>query len=616
MDSDSYPDTGITRRRTRAVLTVTLVLQTALISWNNVWNSPVIDEVGHLTAGIRIWQTGQFDLYRVNPPLVKMVAALPAVAGRPRFDWTPYADSPRERHEWIVGQAFIRANGEDAFWYFMAGRFCCLPFAWIGTLVCFVWARERYGDEAGLLAAVLWCLSPNVLTWAATFTPDLAASSLGVLAAWRFSRWLDSPDWRNAGFAGVTLGLAELTKFTWVILFILWPLIWIVQRVVSRRTPQTVSWWSEGRQLAVIAGLGLYVLNLGYGFEGTGNRLGDFTFVSATLTGEDRGVWGNRFAGTVAAELPVPLPRNYVRGIDQQKVDFEKGMESYLLGEWRRPGGWWYYYCVCAAVKVPLGIWLLAVLRIVKTLRTGGLPMNRRPGGAILLLPPVAVFVLVSSQTGFGRYFRYVLPCFPFVFVWLGGALDDTWVRVRRFRLVVWAAAGGAALSMANVYPHTLSYFNAITGGPRGGSAVLLDANVDWGQDLLRMRDWLRRHAVPGDLFVMHTGFVSPAMLGIACEWPPAAVPVDVTEELTPEQRTSLGPRPGTYMISIHEYQRRRHRYRYLEQATLIDRIGYSMLVYRLTEAQAAEVRKTMKLLPWRPAKAGSPGGPARQGRQ
>ena len=163
-------------RRTICLLVAMLLAHSGLVAWNAVWNSPVIDEVGHLTAGIRIWQTGQLDLYRVNPPLVKMVAALPAVLGHPNYDWSAYADSPKERHEWVVGKAFIRANGAEAFWYFSAGRLCCLPFSWLGAVVCFCWARESYGNRSGLLAAWLWCFCPNILTWSATFSCSGAPS--------------------------------------------------------------------------------------------------------------------------------------------------------------------------------------------------------------------------------------------------------------------------------------------------------------------------------------------------------------------------------------------------------------------------------------------------------
>jgi len=34
------------------------------------------------------------------------------------------------------------------------------------------------------------------------------------------------------------------------------------------------------------------------------------------------------------------VPKNYLSGMDLQKVDFEDGKSSYLNGEWKH-GGWW-----------------------------------------------------------------------------------------------------------------------------------------------------------------------------------------------------------------------------------------------------------------------------------
>ncbi|WP_261343600.1 hypothetical protein [Gimesia panareensis] len=35
----------------------------------------------------------------------------------------------------------------------------------------------------------------------------------------------------------------------------------------------------------------------------------------------------------------------------------------------------------------------------------------------------------MSSQTGFSRYLRYVLPCFPFAFIWISMVARSTEMR-------------------------------------------------------------------------------------------------------------------------------------------------------------------------------------------
>jgi len=52
-----------------------LLMHVVLIAWIDLRNSPTIDELGHLAAGIATWKLGTFDIYRVNPPLVRTIAA-------------------------------------------------------------------------------------------------------------------------------------------------------------------------------------------------------------------------------------------------------------------------------------------------------------------------------------------------------------------------------------------------------------------------------------------------------------------------------------------------------------------------------------------------------------
>jgi len=136
----------------------------------------------------------------------------------------------------------------------------------------------------------------------------------------------------------------------------------------------------------------------------------------------------NRFINTWLGELPTPFPKNYLLGIDIQQHDFEDyGRPSYLRDQWR-DHGWWYYYLYAVAIKVPLGLWLLGILAIISRRRHKVRPIadSQQPTAKardefILLFPAIVIFVVVSSQTGFSEHMRYVLPVFPFFFVWIGG---------------------------------------------------------------------------------------------------------------------------------------------------------------------------------------------------
>jgi len=484
----------------------------------------------------------------------------------------------------------MAANGERTIWLFRLARWACVPFSLLGAYVCFRWARELYGVASGILALTLWCFSPNILAHGELVTPDMSATALGVTALYLFWHWLQKPSWGGAIVTGVVLGLAELTKFTWVVLFGLWPLIWLSWIIAQRRssTPKH-QFLAQGGQLALQLLLAVYVINLGYGFEGSGTKLKDFSFVSDTFRGPDNETTGsvNRFAESALKDLPVPLPKNYIAGIDVQKRDFEDfGRPSYLCGQFQEKG-WWYYYLYAAAIKIPLGTWVLVILAICHLAMswwrgTGSGWANSMP----LLIPPIVVFTLVSSQTGFSHHFRYVLPCFPFLFIWISQIAG--WLAP--FRAASWLSAAAVVWSIGSslwCYPHTLSYFNELAGGPLNGHAHLINSNIDWGQDLLHLKDWMAKHPEARPLYLAYYGYFDPADIGVEYQPAPQRPPIDETHR---KPRIAEPLPPGWYAVSVnylrgYPWRAPRDAYSYLLEHQPVDRAGYSIYIYVIPPA-------------------------------
>ncbi len=577
-----------------------LILHALMLTWTAYRDSPVLDEVAHLPAGISHLHFGRFDLFHVNPPLVRMVAAVPVVLAGPETDWDRYDARPGVRKEFFVGTDFINANGKRSFWYFTLARWACIPFSLLGGYICFRWARQLYGDLAGMVALSLWCFSPNIIAHGHLITPDLGATALGVTAAYVFWRWLKRPSWRTTFAAGVALGLAELAKTSWVVLIPLWPLLWLLWRCPQSRHLSRQAWFYEGRQLAVILLLGVYVINLGYGFEGSFQKLRDFKFFSKTLTvvaDEDLidGSRTNRFADTWLGAVSVPLPKKYVMGIDMIKKDFEDKKWSYLRGEWRF-GGWWYYYLYALVIKVPLGIWILVLLALfVGMLRLGYASTWRDE--LILLAPIAVVLTLVSSQSGASHHLRYVLLIFPFAFIWtskLARAID-----FKHWKVVLLASAAllWSITSSVWIYPHSLSYFNELVGGPRGGHAHLDYSNIDWGQDYLYLKQWLDKHpeAFPLGLSCHVDAFIDPKVFGIEYTTPPIGPNYEADTPLEPDE---MGPKPGWYAISVQRIRGRKRRYAYFLRFQPVAMAGYSIYIYHITLDGANRVRRDLGLPP------------------
>jgi 4-amino-4-deoxy-L-arabinose transferase-like glycosyltransferase len=543
-----------------------LAVHTVLLAYSAYVHSPTSNEPGHLVAGLSNWRFGRFDVYCVNPPLIRMVAALPVMAAGYKEDWSRFYASPGARPEFVMGEDWLLANGERSFFLFMIARWACIPFSWLGAMVCYMWARDLYGRPAGIIAASFWCFEPNILAHASLITPDAGATALGLAACYTFWRWLKQPSWSQAALTGLVLGLAELAKTTFILFYPLWPVMWLVYRWGDRRSMHLRDWLRQAGMLALRMSIGLYVVNLGYGFEGSLQPVRNYQFVSRLFTGKspsqkvlvanppltrlshslsNAGSQTNRFAHTWLGQIPAPFPKHYLTGIDLQQRDFESyGRPSYLRGVWQ-DRGWWYYYLYAAAIKIPLGLWALGVFTLIlgvlgrrtaKKMAASASSGERRLDALaaaslrdefILLFPALAIFIVVSAKTGFSEHFRYVLPCFPFAFVAACGLAHHSRlsanlldklpctdvIRTRRqmsrgtlaitvvsLSLMLWFIA-----SSLWIYPHGLSYFNELVGGPLHGASHLLGSNLDWGQDDRYLIEWQSSLIDSGDAVACQT---------------------------------------------------------------------------------------------------------------
>ncbi len=104
-----------------------------------------------------------------------------------------------------------------------------------------------------------------------------------------------------------------------------------------------------------------------------------------------------------------------------------------------------------------------------------------------------------------------------------------------------------AAVEAIGVWPNYLAYFNVVAGGSRQGYRRLVDSSLDWGQELIGLKKWLDEHPVdsgnPQRVFISYFGTGRPAQYNIRGRALPSFPPRwDIT---VPEPLTG-----GTYCIS------------------------------------------------------------------
>jgi len=199
-----------------------------------------------------------------------------------------------------------------------------------------------------------------------------------------------------------------------------------------------------------------------------------------------------------------------------------------------------------------------------------------------VLLLPVIFYWLVAASSSLNIGHRHLLPIYPFLIVFtskLGRAFGCR--RSRALALLASLLIAWNVIEAARVYPHFLSYFNQIAGGPGGGYKWLVDSNLDWGQDLKGLGEYQHRHPGGEPLYLSYFGTASPAYYKID------ALPITSSDRdgVTPNQipKGSLVAVSATNLQcayiddrGLQEFMRR------LRGLAPEARVGYSIFIYRL----------------------------------
>jgi 4-amino-4-deoxy-L-arabinose transferase-like glycosyltransferase len=409
--------------------------------------------------------------------------------------------------------------------------------------IVWAWARVAGGPAAGIAALVLVAFHPSLVAHGHLATTDLCAALFVLVAAWAFWHWLQAPSLARAALAASALGLAAATRITAGVVV---P-VFLAALLVALRRKSVPALGRSALVLLLVAALVIPgVVWAAYGFH-------DAPWPEELARRP-------RVGGTAGRLLDVfdqvhVLPAGYVGSIRFQVEHNRQGHPAYLLGE-RRKTGWWYYQPVAFAVKNTPGFLLALVAAALVLSRR---PRPRAPVGFWLGLAFVVIVTASLARIQIGE--RYLLPAYPFLALIAASAVPRV-LEWRHGALVL------VALSLLHAGPTLLaapggevSYFNLLAGGRLGGHRVLLDSNLDWGQDLPRLAAWMRKAGV-ASVQLAYEGADDPGRFGIAHEdlpgdhlYParPPSVPFDGVVAVSPNLLFGLVPRLGDPYAPLRE---------------------------------------------------------------
>ena len=509
------------------IVAIIIIVSAVVLAVDSVWNdSPIVDEIPHIGAGYSYAVKGDYRLNPEHPPLAKDLAGLallPLNLNQAAFQtqfWTQDING-----QWNFGRNLIFNSGNDAVKLVRAAKMPMLLFFVMAAILVFYWASKLYGGKAGILALFLFSFSPTVIAHSRFVTTDTPALFGILFASYFFVGFLKNKTKANFLLAAAAFGTAQLTKFS---AFLLVPFFVILAMAWALTEKEKILNLAKHIFLAAavfMAGFGLIVWPV-YALH-TRNYPPEkqkYDTTNHLLS------YGNRsFAAPVvwASDKPFLRPlAQYGLGLLMVAQRSIGGNDTYFLGEVRNVA-WKKYFPIVYFMKEPLPFWgfvIIAVTAIIAKVKNRKLKIesagywikNHFDEFAMILW--LAIYWYSSLRANLNIGVRHLLPIYGFVYILVAGQIIKI-VQSRKlkveskkflytFYFTLFTLLGWYLVENIRVYPYYLTYFNQVAllrpswasegqvGHIPGGHWYVVDSNIDWGQDLKRLGDWVNKNNI------------------------------------------------------------------------------------------------------------------------
>lgn len=531
------------------ILTVVFLFQALFSMWDD---SATFDETVNSSVGYFELFSGDFRLINDHPPLLRTFAALPLLAFRPNI-LVPRDSSRAGNRELLdrygfAQQFFYRANDQGErmlFWSRIPVVFFSLM---LGALV-FQWARELYGNGAGLLAFFLYSFEPNILAHSRFATNDLIIALFIFSTIYQSWQYRNAPSLKSLILTGTLLGLGLLSKFSAVMLL---PMLFLLVFLMPRPSQQN---WGSGYTgtLKMHAIMGLM-----------GMALKRVFLILIIAVGVVILFYGAQW-------------RLFAEGVDNVVRHYRGGHPAFLMGSYSMDG-WWYYFPVVFLLKTPVPTLIYALVAFLFL-------SFRKDKAEYFLLIPIVVIVLTALESRINVGIRHILPLYPFLIVLVSSITAIQFTSPRFFLACFAALAIWYLVSTLSIFPSYVAYFNEFV-GPKRGYQILVDSNLDWGQDLKRLKIYMDKNEVK-QLYLSYFGTADPCYYGIRFVYLPGS-PTRCDQGVEDDTADFLAI-SATHLQSV--YLPYKSSFEWLKQYEPIAQIGYSIFVYDIREDASAHAR-------------------------
>lgn len=495
------------------------------------------DETAHVASGFSYLTQKDYRLNPEHPPLIKDLSAFPLLflnLNFPKDDPSWVQEKPPQWwFQFDFGSQFLYRSGNNPdqilFWSKLPMILVLVFLGWF----LFFWTRKLFGNKPALLALFLFAFSPTFLAHGRLVTTDIGSALGVVLATYFWLKFLENPLAKNIILAGLIFGLSMLLKFNLILLIPFFAIITLIYAWLNNAEKPLFNKKLCGgltstlqrsnlskclsRQILKYFGFSLLI-----GIIGTVFVIWPVYQYHVLNYPPEQQIRDTQFllSGTSVpktlvnlnlsmVESPILRPfSQYLLGLLLAINRSTTGHTTYFLGE-ISARGWKSYFPTVYSIKETLTFHILTIIVLLyfawlikkpfwqETFkRTKEWAKNHFPEFAMLVF--IAIYWATSLNSKLNIGVRHLLPVFPFTILLVSYGislwLKEPFLKLRYvllFVLVAWQI-----FSVVKVYPHFLSYFNELVGGPDKGYIYVVDSNLDWGQDLKRLKNWMEENKI------------------------------------------------------------------------------------------------------------------------
>jgi len=554
-------------------------------------DSLTMDEVAHLPAGYSYLTQKDMRLNPEHPPLIKNLAALPLLFFKDEINFPSQIQAWQEdvNGQWTFGYNFLYHSNNPVdkmtFW----ARIPMVLILLVLGFYLFKWTKELFGEKAALLSIFLFSFSPTFLAHSRLVTTDVGAAAGIFIATYYFIKALKNPIQKNIILSGISFGIAQLCKFSVVLLipffFITAFFFWLMRLDKLKNVIKNIF---------LIMVIGFIVIWPLYQYH-VWNYPSERQYRDTEVYLKDYPVFIQK---PVLWLTTVPVLRAYAQYITGVLMVLHRaafGHTMYFMGEISNLG-WRNYFPIVYLIKEPLSLHILTLISLListiyiaqsikkpfwQETRVRLKTWIKEYFSQFAMLIFLVIYWASSLTSSLNLGVRHLLPVFPFVFLLVGGViskfLKEPYLKLKV--LILGFLMAFQASSVISVYPHFLAYFNEIAGGPENGYIFTVDSNLDWGQDLRRLTEWVNQNKIDR-IYVDYFGGGDPRYY-LKEKYSPWSG--NKTEQEFPKENylaVSASPLQGGRGVAAPGFDQLTGYYNWLNKYQPVKRIGYSIFIY------------------------------------